>query len=94
MALKENHGTFNGKLQCIKVQVVHLCSTEHVSMEGKATLVLVCIPRLAHILKALDYGNLRCATHVTLNCISNVSVALTTVFSQDKQTPPMSVYRH
>lgn len=55
-------------------------------MEGKATLVLFRIPRLTHTWEALDYGNLRCATHVTLNCISDVSIALTTVFSQNKQT--------
>ena len=72
MVFKENHGTFNGEPQYLKVQVVHLFSTEHATMGGKATLVPDYIAKLARILEAVGYGNLRCATHVTLNYILNV----------------------
>ena len=76
-ALKENHGTYHGKPQSLKGQAVLHRACGH---GRQATLALFPIPRLARILEVLDYGSLRCASHLTLDWLSNVSVALTTVF--------------
>lgn len=54
MVSKENHGTFSGEPQYIKVQVVQLCSTEHANMEVKATLAPHYTFKSASLLEALD----------------------------------------